>query len=317
MTSYPSLVVEVTRGPFMESRHVVHAVILQAGTPLAVYGDARRLTFPRSALKPLQALPLVETGAAEAFSVSTEELALACASHSGEDMHTARVAAWLKRLGLTDAALDCGAHAPTAAPCQSPSLLANNCSGKHAGMLTLALFLKAPVAGYLDMGHPVQKSIFERLSHLCQTPITSAVCGVDGCSAPNPAMPLDVLARGFASFLDAHAAAPLMDAMAKHPDLVGGTGRLDTLLMQAAKGAVISKTGAEGVYLGLVRASRTVIVLKADDGATRAAQAALHILLEKHRLVDGAVLDAVRDITLPVLKNWKGRTVGLLREERS
>lgn len=316
------LSVEVTRGPAVESRHIVHAVLMDGlGKITTVYGDPARPTFPRSCIKPLQALALVETGAAAAFGVSEAELALACASHSGEEKHTSAVAGWLARLNLDESALECGAQAPYASPSSPPKALCNNCSGKHTGMLTLACFMKTPPAGYTQAGHPAQQAILKAVGDMCGVTITPASCGIDGCSAPNPLLALKNIARGFASFMNPENLSParkaacqrLFRAMTQHPDLVGGAGRLDTVLMKAAQGKILSKTGAEGVYACLIPEKDTVIVLKTEDGAARAAQAALYALLEKHALAHKAVLDAIRPLALPPLKNWRGLEVGGIR----
>jgi L-asparaginase II len=310
------LTIEITRGFAIESTHQVHAVLVNgSGRALASYGDAERLTFPRSTLKPLQAIALVESGAADAFALSEEELALACASHTGEERHVAVVERWLSRLGLDASALECGAHPPYSAPSAPATPLHNNCSGKHAGMLTLALFLKAPIAGYTQPDHPVQHLILLTIGKMAGVALPPACCGIDGCSAPNPAMPLEALARGFATFMagEIPACQRLFKAMTTHPNLVGGTGRLDTVMMQAAGGTLLSKTGAEGTYIALSPAHDTALVLKAEDGSSRAAHAALFALLERHGLAAENVLDAIRSLCLPVLKNWRGLEIGLIR----
>ncbi len=321
MTAAP-LIVEVTRGSAVESRHAVHAVVMDGrGDVVAAFGDADRPTFPRSAIKPLQSLALVESGAADAFGLSDAELALACASHSGEEKHTAAVGAWLARLGRDETVLECGAHAPYASPESPPAVLCNNCSGKHAGMVTLSMFLKKDPHGYTNFLHPVQQSIFKAMGEMCGSRIVPDICGIDGCSAPNPCLPMANIARGFVAFMTGHglsqtraaACRRLFAAMTAHPDLVGGTGRLDTVLMQAAQGKILSKTGAEGVYACVAPASDMVIVLKAEDGAKRAAEAALYALMDKFHIADDAVLEAIRPLALPVLKNWRGIETGVVR----
>lgn len=311
------LVVEVIRGASVESRHHVHAVLMDGqGKTKAVYGDARRLTFPRSTLKPLQSIALIESGAADAYGVSENEIALASASHNGEERHVVPVTRWLERLGLDATALECGAHAPYGAPCQPASPQHNNCSGKHTGMLTLTLFLKVPTAGYTKFDHPVQKMILSTLSDICGTSLTPACCGIDGCSAPNPGMPLENLARGFSAFMNQENKTyrRIFQAMTRHPDLVGGSeGRLDSNLMEAAKGKILAKTGAEGTYIAVIPGEDTVLALKTEDGAARAGQAALYGLFEKHKLADSAVLDAMRPLALPVIKNWRGLETGFIR----
>lgn len=310
--------IHLTRGGKIESAHRIHAAVLR-GDDVMTYGDIDRVIFPRSALKPLQAVALVESGAAASLNLSDAEIALACASHSGEALHTEAVGAWLTRLGLAEACLDCGAHAPYADNCQPAAILANNCSGKHAGMLSLAQFMQAPVENYLDTGHPVQQMILSTIADLCGTPLSSCDCGIDGCSAPNPAMPLSALAQGFANFMRADRAGfrrgtacrQIYQAMVEHPVHVGGSkNRLDTVLMQAAQGAIMSKTGAEGCYIAVIPAQDAVIALKTEDGATRAAQAALYALLQKYALATPDVLDAIQPLCLPRLKNWRGTEVG-------
>jgi L-asparaginase II len=316
------LFVEVTRGAAVESRHAVHAVLMDGrGEITSVFGDAQRPTYPRSCIKPLQSLALVESGAADHFNVSETELALACASHSGEEKHTSAIAGWLGRLGLDVGCLECGAHAPTAHPSSPPAVLCNNCSGKHTGMVTLSFFMKTPHMGYTYTGHPVQEKILKTVGEMCGVKINPLACGIDGCSAPNPLLPLKTIARGFAAFMNpqklstarTEACKRLFQAMIKHPDLVGGTGRLDTVLMTAANGKILTKTGTEGVYACLVPELDRVIVLKAEDGSSRASQAALYALLEKYRLADAAVLDAIRPIVLPPQKNWRGTETGAIK----
>ena len=322
MAAPAPLKIEITRGDVTESSHAVHAVVMNGlGETIAVYGNARRLTYPRSSLKPLQSLALVESGAAAAFELSDAEIALACASHSGEDIHTSAVATWLQRLETDENELECGAHAPYANSCAPASVLCNNCSGKHTGMLTLSRFLKSPTRGYIDGGHPVQEKILSTISDMCGHDLTPADCGIDGCSAPNPAMPLIDLARGFARFMNPSsftmarggACRHIYSAMTAHPELVGGTGRIDTILMRAAKGDILSKVGGEAVHIAVIPAKDAVIALKVEDGASRASQAALYALLEKHKLASNDVLDAIRPTCLPVLKNWRGLKTGVIR----
>ncbi|MDE1153835.1 MAG: asparaginase [Micavibrio sp.] len=319
-----ALTVSITRGPAIESTHIVHALVMDGQeNVIAAHGDAARLTFPRSAIKPLQAIALLETGAAAAFNLSNAEIALACASHSGEPQHVDVVSAWLARLGLDETALECGAHAPYATPCNPAGILCNNCSGKHAGMLTLALHMKAPLQGYTRPDHPVQQKILAVMSDMFGAELTPAICGIDGCSAPNPAMPLQSMATGFARLMNPQnlgmfrgtACRHILQAMGEYPTLVGGTKRLDTALIAASSGGIISKVGAEGVYACVIPARNAVIVLKAEDGAGRAAQAALYTLLERHALADAAVLEAIRPLALPAQKNWRGLEVGGIRVE--
>ncbi len=317
----PPILINVTRGNNVESRHQVHAIVMDDdGRIITAFGDAKRLTYPRSTLKPLQAVALIESGAAEAFHLSSEEIALATASHGGEEKHTSRVEKWLGRLNVDKNALECGGHAPYAATATAFNALHNNCSGKHAGMITLSLFLKAPVAGYTNPEHPAQRLILKTMSELCGTTLTPGVCGIDGCSAPAPCLPLENLALGLARFISlarqdgarGQACQTILASMRAHPDLVSGTGRFDTLLIEASQRKIISKIGAEGVHIALIPEHNAVIALKAEDGAARAAQAALFSLLEKYNFISPSALMPIRPMALPVLKNWAGKTVGQL-----
>ncbi|HEX5077719.1 MAG TPA: asparaginase, partial [Geminicoccaceae bacterium] len=254
----------VRRDDEVESLHRVAYAVADAGGALLHYeGDVRRPVFPRSAIKPLQALAMVESGAAERFAVTERELALACASHGGEPMHTEIVAAWLERLGLDASALECGAHPPMYEPAARDlaahhrpfSALHNNCSGKHAGMLTLALHLGAPTAGYVRPDHPVQQRIGAVLAAMSGAEL--APPGIDGCGVPTHPLPLAALAAAMARFADpdadlpparAAACARLRGAMSRHPELVAGAARPCSLIM-AALPDVLVKTGAEGVYV--------------------------------------------------------------------
>jgi L-asparaginase II len=316
----------VRRGDRIESTHrVAYAVADAGGAVLHRAGDVLRPVFPRSSVKPLQALPLLESGAAERFAVSERELALACASHGGEPMHTEIVAAWLARIGLDPSALECGAHAPShETPARQlieqgrpPSPLHNNCSGKHAGMLTLALHLGAPTAGYVAPDHPVQQRISALLAAMSGASLTSPA--VDGCGVPAHAMPLAGLATAMARLADpgptagapgrAEACARIRAAMAAHPLLVAGSGRACSLIMAAAP-AVLVKTGAEGVYVAALPERGLGLALKVADGAGRAAVVALMALLARLGALDRSASEALGDLAAPVLRNHAGREVG-------
>ena len=316
----------VRRGDGVESVHrVAYAVADAAGAVLHHEGDVRRPVFPRSSVKPLQALPLVESGAAERFALSEQELALACASHGGEPMHTAIVAAWLARIGLDPSALECGAHAPSHEATarqlieqrRPPSPLHNNCSGKHAGMLTLALHLGAPIAGYIAPDHPVQQRISALLAAMSGASL--APPAVDGCGVPTHALPLGGLATAMARLADpgpcpgapgrAEACARIRAAMAGHPVLVAGSGRACSLIMAAAPGVLV-KTGAEGIYVAALPDHKLGLALKVADGAGRAAVVALIALLASLGALDRSVSTALGDLAAPVLRNHAGRVVG-------
>jgi L-asparaginase II len=278
------ILVEVTRGTRVESVHRGAVAVVDAeGKAALALGDIDAEIYPRSAFKMLQAVPLVALGAADGFGLSTEALALACASHSGEPAQIERVEAWLTRLGLSPASLVCG---PEGGPAPN-ARLAHNCSGKHAGFLTLALHLGAPTQGYTEPDHPVQKEVRAALSAFTGVPEAALHSGRDGCGAPAFVMPLRALARALARFVSgrglspshAEAARRLAAAMLAHPALVAGEGRPCTDLMLASKGRVIVKAGAEGVFAAGLTAEGLGVAVKIDDGAPRAARIAIGTVL--------------------------------------
>jgi L-asparaginase II len=321
----PPVAVVVRRGERVESEHrVAYAVADPAGRLLEAAGDVGRAVFPRSAIKPLQALALVESGAADRFAVSAQELALACASHSGEPEHIALVRAWLARLGLDAPALECGAHPPLhaesaqrlAAEGRSPERVHNNCSGKHAGMVTVARHLGAPIAGYSRADHPAQRlieGILCAMTGLAELPAPA----IDGCGVPTWPMPLGRLAAAMARFAApdglpaarADACARLRAAVLAHPHLIAGTDRPCTEIMTAVPGVLV-KTGAEGVYAACVPGRRLGLALKVEDGAARAAPVALLALLEALGVLDAKAMAALAARVRPELRNHAGLVVG-------
>ena len=286
--------VELWRGPFRESVHRGHAVVWDAGGDIvASWGDPDAVILPRSSCKMIQALPLIESGAADAFGLSEAQLALSCASHNAAAIHTDMVTEWLGGLGIDpETALRCGPQMPgdpdartamiktDASPCQ----IHNNCSGKHSGFLTLARHLEAGPE-YIDIDHPVQvavKAAFEDV-----TGETSPGYGIDGCSAPNFACTVTGLARAMGHFAAAtgegdsrdRAMHRLTRAMAAHPVLVAGEGKSCTALMRAMSGRASVKTGAEAVFIAIVPERRMGVALKIEDGATRGSEAAITRIL--------------------------------------
>lgn len=300
------LTVELWRGPHVESRHVVHAVVADVeGNVTRSWGDPDRLTHPRSAVKPLQALPLVETGAADAFGLGPVQLALACASHNGEPGHVAAVDAWLARIGCTADDLECGVEHAHRDVDPGATAARNNCSGKHAGFLTLARHLGVDTAGYIQPGHPVQELVRAALAETTRTALDPAEAGIDGCGIPVHPMPLHAIATAAAGFgtptewppARADAARRLVAAMVAEPWFVAGTGRLCTDLLAAADGEVLVKTGAEGVQVAVVPRLGLGIAIKAEDGSRPASEVALgHVLAEVEGTDRTDVFDARRRI---------------------
>ncbi len=323
------ILVEVLRGTLVESRHSgAVAVVDTGGRRVLALGDVERPVYPRSAVKALQALPLVESGAADRYGLGPEELALACASHSGEPGHVATAARMLALAGLDEGALRCGAHWPIHQPSAhalargggTASTLHNNCSGKHAGFLCMACSIGAEPAHYLQPAHPVQRAVKATLEALTGTVISQDVCAVDGCSAPTWAVPLAALARGFARFGTgagmtperAKAAARLREACAAHPWHVAGTGRFCTGIMERFRERAFVKTGAEGVYCAALPEQGLGIAVKCDDGGGRAAEVMMAATLKRFLPVSLDTL-TLEPLVRPSLRNWNGVAVGAIR----
>lgn len=318
------ILVEITRGGIVESAHRGAIAVTDIdGKLVAKWGDIEAAVFPRSAFKSLQALPLVETGAADSWRLGDEELALACASHSSEPMHVERVEAWLARIDCRESDLACGPHLPFHEPTahamlragKKPCRLHNNCSGKHTGFLSVARHLKIATDGYERPDHPVQVLAREAIADLCGLQPSAMPIGIDGCAAPNYAIPLQNLAAAMARLgapaklppARAEAAARLVKAWKAHPLLVSGTGRACAEMIEAASGRTVVKTGAEGVFTAVLPDKGLGIALKIDDGGTRAAEAALAKVLV---LVGAAEEDALAKYIKPPVRNWRGDVVG-------
>jgi L-asparaginase II len=324
------VLVEVTRGAMVESRHRGAAVVVDVdGQRVGGWGDVARPIYARSAVKPIQALALVESGAADAYHVSDAELALACASHGGEPAHVDTVSAWLARLGCSDADLECGAHLPLHAPAAEALLRAqgaarpvhNNCSGKHAGFLTVARHLGHPIEGYVRLEHPVQQQwlgIFEQLTGL---DLGAAPRGIDGCGIPVIAAPLQHLAYAMARFgrpvdLPDHratAATRVRTAMAAHPHMVAGTDRFCTAVLTTLGQAICLKTGAEGVFMGALPERGLGFALKIADGAGRAAQVATLRLIDHLGALDDAHRRRLATFVAAPVRDRAGHPVGEVR----
>jgi L-asparaginase II len=324
------VLVEVLRGPLVESAHrgAVCVVDADGATALAL-GDVATPVFPRSAVKALQALPLVESGAADRYHLGDEELAIACGSHGGEPAHVAVAERMLARAGLDATALECGAHRPShslsaealARAGRAPSALHNNCSGKHAGFLCLARHLGVDHRGYVAASHPVQRAVRTAIEQLTGTTLGEDRCAVDGCSVPTWAVPLANLAHAFARFgtgrglsaTQAEAAARLRAACARKPFFVAGTGRFATVAMERLSARAFVKGGAEGVFCAALPDQGLGIAFKCDDGAGRAAEAVMAALMIRLMPLDPDECAMLERFARPVLSNWNGIEVGRLR----
>lgn len=302
--------VELWRGPFLESVHQGHAVICdEAGEIVEAWGNQEQIVLPRSSSKMIQALPLIESGAAATYGLTSEHLALACASHNGAEIHVDRVTRWLSDLELGEADLRCGSQESNDTDyrnrmiCneESPCQIHNNCSGKHAGFLTLSKHLGTGPE-YIDPDHPVQlaaKEAWER-----ETEETVAGFGIDGCSAPNYATSLHGVARAMAKFATADEDSPhkqLVRAMTTHPELVAGEGRACTNLMRAMEGRVAIKTGAEGFFIAIIPEKKLGVALKIADGTTRASECAMTAILVKLGVLEPDHPTALKYLNAPIL----------------
>lgn len=320
--------VEVWRGGRIECLHQGHAVIADAsGQIVAAWGDPGAVVYPRSSFKMIQALPLIESGAAEAFGLRSDHLALACASHIGAAYHTERVRGWIGALGLDDADFRCGAQEPNdraardgliraeARPCQYH----NNCSGKHSGFLTLSRHLGAGPE-YVDPDHPVQRAVLEAFEEV--TGEVSPGFGIDGCSAPSHATTVAAMARGMAQFavagarggVRARAEERLVAAMVAHPELVSGERMACTELMRATGGRVAIKGGADGFYVAILPEMGLGVALKITDGSERAKEAAIAQILIRLGVLEAGHPAARVDVTV---RNWRGIAVGEIRAAES
>lgn len=326
-------VIEVTRGGAIESRHLVSATVVDGeGRIHAGWGEVDRPVYPRSAVKPIQALPLVLSGAADAFGLPPGELALAAGSHVGTPRHVETADAMRQRIGAALAEIGCGAHQPydNAALArligrgEAATVLHNNCIGKHLGMIATARHLGEPVEGYLAPDHPVQRRIRGLLEALGGAKLGGMPVGIDGCSAPTFALPLGALARAFARFgspdrLDpplALACRRIAAAMIAEPVMVAGEGRLSTELIAATQGAVLLKEGAEGVIAGAVPRKGLGFALKVTDGAGRAAEVAALALLRYFGVIGHEAARRLRPRFEPEIHNWRGLAVGVVRPAR-
>lgn len=322
------VLVEVTRGPMVESRHRGAIVVCDAkGRKVHEWGDGDAPVFPRSAIKAIQALPLVESGAADAFGFGDEELSMACASHSGEADHIAMARSMLARAGLEESCLECGGHWSSQAWVMreqtklytgTPTAVCNNCSGKHAGFVCTAAHEGIDPSGYVRPDHKVQQTINRTLQEVTGAAHDEGICGTDGCSIPTYAIPLSAMATGFARMATgetlstdrAKAAKRLLQACMNAPFYMAGTKRFCTDYMTVGAGRLFAKTGAEGVFCAAIPELGLGIALKCDDGTTRASEAIMAAITAKLLPEDDVLQEPLESMANKVLKNWNGIEVG-------
>jgi len=329
MTTRAPLVV-VKRGNIIESIHLGHVVAIDSSNKtVATFGNPGFHTYVRSAIKPLQAIAVLESGAADRYSLNEQELVAICSSHNGEEMHSSLVRSILAKLGISEDYLRCGSHAPLhkgtleemSSRGEIPSTLHNNCSGKHAGMIASAMVLGVPLDTYLDPNHPVQLLILSIISDLCGTPIDKIDIGIDGCGAPVFGMPLHRLALGFVRLVTG-AGVPeprreycmkLVKAIASYPYILAGTDRFDSLLMEVTDGRLTVKSGAEGIVAIGDNVRGLGIVVRVEDGSERALFPAAVEALMQIGLINKKQRDALDHFHHPIIRNWAGTTVGSLQ----
>jgi L-asparaginase II len=329
--SKSAVVIEVTRGPVVESRHEGIAAVIKAdGTIVASWGDIDTPILPRSANKPIQAMAFVESGAVERFGLGNEHIALSCASHNGEPRHVETVRTWLAKVGLGEGDLECGTHAPRLPQTVEallranavPTAAFNNCSGKHSGFLTTAVQYGETTKGYITYDHPVQRRLRDVMSDLCGTDAHAFPHGTDGCGIPTLATPLKSLARAMASMADpsrlsnkhAEAATSIRAAMNAEPFMVAGSGRFCTRINGALPGVAQVKTGAEGVFCAMLPTLGLGVAIKMWDGAGRASEVAMAALLDHLGVLPA---DQGREVLHPAIKNVVGLLVGEMRPAKS
>lgn len=328
--------VEITRGSLVESVHPVSISVMDGdGATVLSLGDVSKPVFPRSAVKAIQALPLIESGAADALGFGDAELSLSCASHSGEDGHIETARRMLAKAGLDETVLECGGHWSSQAWVMrhqttiwddTPGPICNNCSGKHSGFVCTAAHTGVDPTGYIKHDHPVQNAVRDAMEMVTGAAHTEDVRGIDGCSIPTYAIPLTAMAQGFARMATgtglgtqrAQAGKRLLNACMASPFHMAGTNRFCTKLMSlgessATDGSLFAKTGAEGVFCGAIPELGLGIALKCEDGTTRAAEAMMATVFA-HLLPDHDVLqDGLKALAAPTLKNWNGMEVGTVR----
>jgi L-asparaginase II len=332
--------IQVTRGEKIESEHLVDAVVMDSqGVRLESFGEHNRPVFPRSAIKKIQAIALVESGAYEALGLTSQHLALACASHWATDEQVEILKDWMGRLNITNEDLVCGAHWPGDETAmhrlirqnEQPTSLHNNCSGKHLGLITVAKHLGADIKSYAAWDHPVQVMLRKIFSDLSKYDIQEAPWGTDGCGIPSYCIALKEIAFAMSAFLGGRplsqkrwdSCLEILAAVREHPTLIAGPKTADAKVIELSDGDVIIKTGAEGVYTALVFDKGLSIVVKCRDGATRGARAGLYFMLERYQIFNtparrerkDELYGALREQLLPNIKNWAGQEVGKIQYE--
>src|SRR5699024_4550204 len=320
--------VQVYRGEFLESTHDVHiAIVNNSGELLYSYGNPLRNTFPRSALKPFQAIPLFERGVVDKYNFNKADVSICCASHNGEDRHRKQVMNILSKINLDESHLKCGSHPPKSEEMyrnliqnnEKITQVFNNCSGKHAGMLGGCLTSNEDIESYYELSHPLQKEIVNILFNVCDIKNNSIETGVDGCGLPAHQFPLDKLAQGFSNLASpnfmsddtySNSLKKIRDSMMTHPEMVGGYNSFDTDIMNSFPGSIVSKAGAEGVQgIGLID-SGIGIAIKVEDGNKRGASIVDMEVLKELNIINNQCYEQMYDYCRPDIFSISGLKVG-------
>ncbi|HWO77094.1 MAG TPA: asparaginase [Bacillus sp. (in: firmicutes)] len=325
--------IQVYRGPYLESTHDIHiAVVNTEGELVYSYGDPNRLTFPRSSMKPFQAIPVVETGAADAFRFDEADLSLICASHSGEPIHRNRVMDILGRLKLEENALQCGTHIPRDMDSYKELIknggeltaVFSNCSGKHSGMLTAVVHMGEDIHTYREIDHPHQQRILQAIEEVCQFPKESIEISVDGCGVPVHRLPLKNTALGYARLAKSSAMENkeravtlerIRKAMTSAPEMVGGKDRFDTDLMRVFGGRIVAKAGAEGVQCLGDSETGLGIAIKVEDGNARATSVAAMEVLKQLGIGDDRIYAELQHYWEAPVLNARKDQIGVIKAE--
>jgi len=322
----------VTRSELVESTHYGDAAVADgAGRIIASAGDPERRAYLRSSSKPLQALLVVQTGAADEFEFTDKELAICCASHCGSAEHVQTVLGILAKLGLSEGDLECGVHWPgdadernqLTAEGKEPGPAHNNCSGKHAGMLAAACIMGVRTAGYRYREHPVQKATLDNMATMCDLPAAQIHLGIDGCGVPTFGMPLRNMCIGFARLTTpggipadlASAAERIAAAMAAAPVMVSGRGSFNSTLLELAGDIVTCKGGAEGLFMLGVRGRDMGLGVKIADAGGRAQAPAVLTALRQLGVLTQEQHEKLAEFAHPQVKNCHGEIVGEIRPE--
>ena len=319
-----------TRGKHVENIHRGDIVVVDCGGKiLSEIGNAHLPMFWRSAAKPFQALPFVKSGGLEKYGITDEELAILVSSHSGEEFHVALIRGILKKLGLTEEALNCGAIRPMSGKSykniiqagEKPQQVHNPCSGKHTQILALALMNGIPIEGYTDPKHPAQKMIFEHVAMASSVPKDELDIGIDGCGVPVFYLPIYNMSLAYARLSSPHlgdwgeyepAAKKIRDAMSKYPKILSGTGRVDEAVSEITKGRIIAKCGADAVYCIAVKDANMGITFKIEDGSYQAITPMVIGVLKWLDLLTRDEAQALDEKFPPILRNIRGDIIGTI-----